>query len=327
MKNDSFFAKVYNYVEGISELTEENTRIGEEPAKENISGVSEDELSNAWLTETESKEKTFRGRMTKFLQTRGIRLYEEVYHLAAILICIATILVMLYMVSEMPPFGSNTNPAVNEVPTRYLEKAIEDTGTTNAVSGMISGYRGFDTLGEAHVLFIAAVSVIILLRVDNPEETAKKSKMVAEMEEEDKYEPHHSVILQKTARFAVPFILIFGIYVILNGTISPGGGFSGGTILGAGLILYSAAFQFYRTRRFFNDETYHVVKTTCLTLYTVLMAYFIFMGANGLDNLVPLGIPGSMISGGIIFLINIAVGLEVACTMYCFYALFRRGRL
>ena len=40
----------------------------------------------------------------------------------------------------------------------------------------------------------------------------------------------------------IPFIFLFAIYVLLNGETSPGGGFSGGTILGAGLILFSAAF-------------------------------------------------------------------------------------
>ena len=57
------------------------------------------------------------------------------------------------------------------------------------------------------------------------------------------------------------------------------------------------------------------------------MAYFIYMGANGWDDHVWLGIPGGIVSGGLILPINIAVGFEVACTMYCFYALFRKGGL
>lgn len=58
------------------------------------------------------------------------------------------------------------------------------------------------------------------------------------------------MILQKVAGFLVPLIIIFGIYVILNGHLSPGGGFSGGAIIGAGLILYLNAFGFAKTERF-----------------------------------------------------------------------------
>ena len=51
------------------------------------------------------------------------------------------------------------------------------------------------------------------------------------------------------------------------------------------------------------------------------------MGANGLDNHIPKGIPGAILSGGLILPLDIAVGLVVCCTMYGFYSLFRRGRI
>ena len=51
-------------------------------------------------------------------------------------------------------------------------------------------------------------------------------------------------ILRGTARVLVPVILLFGVYVILNGHLGPGGGFAGGAILGGGLILYVIAFGF-----------------------------------------------------------------------------------
>ena len=46
---------------------------------------------------------------------------------------------------------------------------------------------------------------------------------------------------------------MFGVYVILSGHISPGGGFSGGAIMGAGLILYLNADGFKRRVRFFTN--------------------------------------------------------------------------
>ena len=134
-------------------------------------------------------------------------------------------------------------------------------------------------------------------------------------------------VLQGVATVLVPIIFIFGIYIVLNGHLSPGGGFSGGATMGAGLILYVSAFGFKKTQRFFNEEVYKVAKVSALCMYGLIGIYYYVMGANGLDNHIPLGTAGDIISAGIIFPINICVGIEVACTMYAFYALFRRGGL
>ena len=88
-----------------------------------------------------------------------------------------------------------------------------------------------------------------------------------------------------------------------------------------------SAFGFQKTQRFFNEKTYKIVKVSALTLYGILMIYYFYTGANGIDNHIPLGNPGSILSSGMILPINIFVGSEVACTMYAFYALFRRGGL
>jgi multicomponent Na+:H+ antiporter subunit B len=123
----------------------------------------------------------------------------------------------------------------------------------------------------------------------------------------------------------VPVIFLFGFYIILNGHLSPGGGFSGGATIGAGLILYVTTFGFHKTQRFFSEKTYDRVKVGALSLYSVTMIYYFYTGANMLKNVIPMGTAGNILSSGMILPINIFVGLEVACTMYCFFALFRRG--
>ena len=133
------------------------------------------------------------------------------------------------------------------------------------------------------------------------------------------------MILQQVARILVPIVFIFSIYVMLNGHLSPGGGFSGGAMMGAGMILYVCAFGFDKTRRFFSERVYTSVKVTALVLYGVMITYYYIMGANGLENHIPLGTPGAILSAGLILPIDLVVGLQVACTMYAFYALFRRG--
>ena len=202
---------------------------------------------------------------------------------------------------------------------------MEETGAVNIVAGMILDYRAFDTLGESNVLFIAACSVLILLRVSGSKD-GKPSTEQLEAEADDRmYEPKNDAILQHAANFLVPLILMFGVYVILNGHISPGGGFSGGAIMGAGLILYLNAFGFKRTERFFTFTTFKIVSCVALSFYALSKAYSFFTSANHLPSIITTGTPGMIFSAGLIPYLNIAVGLVVCCTMYAFYTLFRKG--
>ncbi len=279
--------------------------------------------------EYEEEESTVRERMRERQQIYD-RVYDVngnkeliflrmFYRVMAVVFCVLFVSLLIVTVSWLPPTGSEDNPVNNEVSKRYIEQGMEETGAVNIVSGMILTYRAFDTFGETNVLFIATCCVMILLMIDD---AALKKQQV---DNDRRYEPKNDVILQKIAFVLCPVIFIFGIYIVLNGQISPGGGFSGGAVIGAGLILYVSAFGFKKASRFFNELIYKIAKITALCMYGLIGTYFYITGANGIENHIPLGIPGHILSGGIILPINICVGLEVACTMYAFYALFRKG--
>lgn len=244
------------------------------------------------------------------------------YKIIQIVSCCALIFMLLLAVSHLPPVGDAANPANNEVSAKYIEDGLQDTGAVNIVTGMILDYRAFDTFGEACVLFIATWTVLIMLRNDK-----KKGKGSSEEDEilDNHYEPKEDVILQKITCLLFPIIVIFGIYVILNGHLSPGGGFSGGAIIGAGLILYLNAFGFEKTERFFTEKTYKWISFSALTFYCLAKSYSFYTGAHHLENGISLGTAGDIISAGLILPLNISVGLVVACTIYAFYALFRKG--
>lgn len=253
-------------------------------------------------------------------KNKGVKLFNVLYKISSVVFVIMLIAVMLLVVSYLPPVGSDKTPAnSSEVVTRYVEDGLQETGAVNIVSGMILTYRAFDTFGETNVLFIATVCVMIMLMLDD--KVLKKK----EKHNDRRFEPKNDIILQFSARLLCPVIILFGLYIIFNGHLSPGGGFSGGAILGAGMILYNAAFGFGVTEKIFNEKVYVVCKITALCMYGFIGTYFYITGANGIANHIPLGTPGNILSSGIILPINIAVGVEVACTMYAFYALFRRG--
>lgn len=253
------------------------------------------------------------------------RMGRLTFHLMSVMACVVFSLVMLYTVSELPLFGEPTNPTDNELSARYIEQGMEEVGAANLVTNMILVYRGFDTYGESCVLFLAATCVIMLLGTDQNNTTAKDLRIRAEDAQIEREE--RSVILQGVVRFIMPLAMMFGLYILFNGHLSPGGGFAGGSVLGGTLILCDNAFGAQQVQRFFNEKIYRFVKIGALVLYAALICYTIFAGANGLPSVFGPGTAGRILSAGITMPINVAVGLEVACTMYSFYAFFSKGEL
>lgn len=306
MKNKEGKSRFEKWLDGEKDIYAGNVEL--QPQKEYV-------LTPQFLQEQEHERRQLTERTNDIERNRVYLFFKSAYGVLAVAFCLTFIFVLLWAVSWLPPVGNAANPDNNEVSARYIERGLQETGAVNIVTGMILDYRAFDTLGESHVLFVATITVLILLRKDK----GKK-------EDNDRvYEPKNDTILQKVAFILVPMIMIFGIYIILNGHISPGGGFSGGAIIGAGLILYLNAFGFAKTERFFTEKTYKIISFSALSFYCLAKSYSFYTGANGLESGIPLGTPGAILSSGLILPLNICVGLVVACTMYAFYAIFRKG--
>ncbi len=249
--------------------------------------------------------------------------FNLLYYSFAFIGSVCLIGVLLYLVSMLPRYGVE-NPRTVEVVKRYVENGLEETGAVNIVSGMILDYRAFDTLGESHVLFTALICVNILLRIDIKNMRSDYEDYYT-IKRDVYYDMSHDGVLRLAAFVFSPCILTFGIYILLNGQISPGGGFSGGAVLGAGLILMSAGFGFDKVDKIFTLKINNIVTFSALTFYSFAKGYVFFTGANGIENHIPKGTPGAILSGGLILPLDIAVGIVVACTMFGFYSLFRRG--
>lgn len=239
------------------------------------------------------------------------------YKAAALLCCLLLIGFLLLTVAGLPQTGEDYAPA-DDVSYRYIEQGVSETGAVNFVAGMILDYRAFDTLGESFVLFTALTCVTILLRLEKGE----KEQPVLRY-----YDLSGDPILRTGAKILVPAVLGFGVYVMLNGHLSPGGGFSGGAITGAGLILLSVAFGFETLDRFFSEKLFSGVCGCALGFYCLSKAYSFFCGANGLESGIGTGVPGAILSAGLILPLNLAVGMVVAMTMLGIYCMFRRGRI
>ena len=238
---------------------------------------------------------------------------KKSYNFFGILFSTCIVALLLITVNALPPYGGANNPAINEVFHRYVGEAVNETGSLNIVAAVILDYRAFDTFGEAVMLFTAAIAVLTLLKKDENEVRILQGKV------------GDDEILKIIVEILFPFLIMLGIYVVFNGHLSPGGGFSGGTILGAGLILYSTAFGFEGVKKFFTFKTFTKCISFSLIFYALAKGYSFITGAAHIDSGIPLGTPGNILSGGLILPLNIAVGIVVACTIYGLYALFTQG--
>jgi hypothetical protein len=99
-------------------------------------------------------------------EKRRMKRFRVFYLILSGVVALNVIGILLVTVNFLPPFGGADNPAVNEVYTRYVVDGVDETGALNIVSAVLYAYRSFDTLGEAFVLFTAAMGVILLLKED-----------------------------------------------------------------------------------------------------------------------------------------------------------------
>jgi len=127
-----------------------------------------------------------------------------------------------------------------------------------------------------------------------------------------------SLIIEVGVRVMIPFIQLFGLYVIAHGHYSPGGGFQGGVVLGASFILMAIAFDLKTSLRFFSLRANAVMASSGVFIYTgtgVLCALVggLFLDYSALDAIIPLG-PVEWRSMGV-FVVELGVGLAVTAIM------------
>ena len=148
-----------------------------------------------------------------------------------VVLLIAAAAPLMLAMSQLPPHGSPETPPYTHVSPYYLENGAEEAGAENIVTDVILNYRGFDTQHEVTVIFTSMAAVLAVLLLDPPgrQRTAQPSQQPVPV----------STVVSFIVRVLAPFIALFAIYVILNGHVTPGGGFQGGTIIGALVIALS----------------------------------------------------------------------------------------
>lgn len=202
----------------------------------------------------------------------------------------------------LPAFGHT----VSITGTTILHTFAFDRHTTNAVTTIVFDYRGFDTLGEEVILFVSVVAVSTLLR----EQRDESDEITIEAERSESH-PRGSDAVRAIGVATVGLTVLVGLYVVAHGQLSPGGGFQGGVILGAALMVLYAAGDFLGLGALRPRGWMDVLDAVGAAGLALLALGGLIAGGAFFHNFLHAGMTGSILSGGTIPLDNAAVGLEV----------------
>ena len=121
-----------------------------------------------------------------------------------------------------------------------------------------------------------------------------------------------SIIVKCGADMMLPFAVVFGIYIILFGTVSPGGGFQGGVMVAAAAVLLYLAYGYKTAKSAINTEVLRVGEAAGATLYVILGLCGLFIGSVFCQNVFyDNGAVGDLISAGTITYMGYSVGFKV----------------
>ncbi|RMG32733.1 MAG: sodium:proton antiporter [Gammaproteobacteria bacterium] len=177
-----------------------------------------------------------------------------------------------------------------------LTEAPAQVGTANIVTAVVLAYRGIDTLGELSILFAAATAAGLVLgrpgRASSPPKPG-------------------GFVLRVGADLLLPLLVVIGLYIIAHGHLTPGGGFQGGVILAAAFFLPLLA----SPGRGPGHAGLSVVEGLAGGGFILIGLLALWQEGAFLEPLLGTGELGSLLSGGTLPLLYLAVGLKVGAEL------------
>ncbi len=211
----------------------------------------------------------------------------------------------------LPGFGTTTHP--------YRDLAVAAAlahRAPNVISSVNFDQRAIDTLGEETILLGSVIGAAALLR---PTREMRRASP-----------PGGGHVLPATrlvGYFMLPLTLLVGTDVVVHGHLTPGGGFQGGVVLATGLHLQYVTADFEGLRRLRPLSWCEAAEASGATAFAAIGLAGIVVSGAFLANVVPLGHFGDLLSAGTVPLLNIAVGIEVACGVVVLLASYFRQAL
>jgi len=237
-------------------------------------------------------------------------------------VVVVTTLILIYATFDKPRLGDPQAPVHQHVAPWYLEKTPELIDIPNVVTAVLGSFRGYDTLGEVFVVFTACIGVLFILSARRGEYSPSLTNRVATAGNGLR----HHLIPRVVGRLLVPFIVLFGLYVLFHGEYGPGGGFQAGAIIAAGIILYALLEGEAQALRAVPQSALMGMAAGGATLYGAVGVAGIVRGGNFLDYSVLTSDPVKGQQLGIL-IIEVGIGFAVCgALLSIFHAIVARGR-
>ncbi|MBN2793807.1 MAG: Na(+)/H(+) antiporter subunit B [Clostridia bacterium] len=174
---------------------------------------------------------------------------------------------------------------------KFGETKNLEIGSANAITGIVAGYRSFDTLGEVTVLFISALGVSLM--IGTTDSWMKRSQS--------------GFILRVGSKAILPILMIVGVYIITHGHLSPGGGFQGGAMIASAMLLLSLSDHEFMPK----IKAFKMLEGLSGTIYILIGLVGMILMGHFLQNIDQTGTIGELFSAGLIPVVYLFIGLKV----------------
>nr|WP_040257238.1 DUF4040 domain-containing protein [Rickettsia hoogstraalii] len=249
---------------------------------------------------------------------------ERTNIILASLICLLFVVTLAYMGLELPNYGDDNAPIHMHSSKYYLENTSRDIGVPSFVAAILASYRGYDTLGETSVILIAGIAVLLVFS-----KKLEKVEVDSRFRGNDINNMNDTVlkaypIIKYITSFIIPYIILYSIYIQLNGESSPGGGFQAGVIFASSLIAYDLVYGNRKLSRYFPPNVLICIAVLGVAIYAIVGTISLFFNDNylnyySLTNFINDKLLAQHIA---IVIVEIGIGLTVAAIMYLIYNVF-----
>jgi multicomponent Na+:H+ antiporter subunit B len=217
---------------------------------------------------------------------------------ALVVLAIAAAQVIL----AMPAFGH----PLSQYGTTVNALAPVLRNVSNMVAAVNFDVRAIDTLGEESMLICAVTATVVLLRGGRGEDMTERAGRLPGrvwLERSDA-----TVLL---CRLMATTLFLYGVYVILHGTVTPGGGFQGGAIAASSFVLIYLGEGYSVSRDVLHSEVLAAVEGLGGLVFAMAAMVPLAFGYAAVQNVLPLGSWKDLYSGGLMVIMNAAVGVAV----------------
>jgi multisubunit Na+/H+ antiporter MnhB subunit len=128
-----------------------------------------------------------------------------------------------------------------------------------------------------------------------------------------------SLIVKRVTKYTVGLILLFGIYIVLHGHLTPGGGFAGGVIIALSFIHLVLAFGGKEAKKYIPEKLIALGEPLGGLMFLGISLIGLASGIFFLNFFPSKGEPFKLFSAGIIPLCNIAIGLKVGTGLFAIF--------